>query len=277
VHGIASFLLAHLEFAGDGLAERAVQLARNTLAHYLADEVRRAQIETVFRTVAERILEGAATEELRATLRRSPLAPTTVNTLKAWLGANRENLIQSLNAGTLLASMSAVVLQYNRSGTITSLSDQTVMPFIIETWISGATFNAVFQLLVEREIRIGGNNRYPTVEDAVAICESGLGYEGAMILATIADLAEGDESDLPEVLALFQRQMKCGLYSLAALGFFEAGFADRVVAQRLAEAFPNVVDRQSARLAIQNVTAQAREVIEQYPAYFTSVLDELLT
>jgi hypothetical protein len=277
VHGIASFLLAHLEFAGDGLAERAVQLARNTLAHYLADEGRRAQIETVFRTIAERILEGAATEELRATLRRSPLAPTTVNTLKAWLGANREILMQSLSAGTLLASMSAVVLQYNRSGTITSLSDQTVMPLIIETWVSGATFSAIFQLLVERNIRIGGNNRYPTVEDAVAICESGLGYEGAMILATIADLAEGDESELPEVLALFQRQMKCGLYSLAALGFFEAGFADRVVAQRLAETFPNVVDRQSARLAIRNATAQVREFIEQYPAYFTSVLDELLT
>jgi hypothetical protein len=25
--------------------------------------------------------------------------------------------------------------------------------------------------------RFGGNSRYPTVEDAVAICENGLGYE----------------------------------------------------------------------------------------------------
>jgi hypothetical protein len=276
VHGIASFLLAHLEFAGDGLAERAVHLARNTLAHYLADEGRRTQIETVFRTIAERILEGAATEELRATLRRSPLAPTTVNTLKAWLAVNREILMQSLSAGTLLASMSAVVLQYNRSGTITSLSDQTVMTLIIENWVSGATFAAIFQLLVARNIRIGGNNRYPTVEDAVAICESGLGYEGAMILATIADLAEADEGDMPGALTLLQRQMKSGLTSLAALGFFEAGFGDRVVAQALAMAFPNVVDRQSARLATRNGTAQAREIIGQYPAYFTSVLNEPL-
>ena len=172
--------------------------------------------------------------------------------------------------------MSAIVLQYNRSGTITSLSDQTVMPFIIENWVSGATFDAIFQLLVERNIRIGGNNRYPTVEDAVAICESGLGYEGAMILATIADLAEGDEDELPSALTLLQRRMKSGLSSLAALGFFEAGFADRVVAQALAGAFPNVVDRQSARLATRNGAAQARESISQYPTYFASILDELL-
>ncbi|WP_461324327.1 DEAD/DEAH box helicase [Bradyrhizobium diazoefficiens] len=276
VHGIASFLLAHLDFAGEGLADRAAILARNTLAHYLADEARRAQIETVFRTIAERILQGAATEELRATLRRSPLAPTTVNTLKTWLEANRAILSEALSAGTLLASMSAVLLQYNRNSSMTSLSDQAVMPIIIENWISGATFAAIFRLLVERNIRIGGNNRYPTVEDAVAICESGLGYEGAMILATIADLAEDDEGDLPGALTLLQRQMKSGLSSLAALGFFEAGFADRVVAQALAEAFPNVVDRQSASLAARNATAQAREVVGPYPAYFTSVLNELL-
>jgi helicase len=111
--------------------------------------------------------------------------------------ANRAALIQSLNAATLLASMSAVMLQYNRSGTITSLSDQAVMPHIVESWIGGASFEGILQLLTDRNIRIGGNNRYPTVEDAVAICESGLGYEGAVILATIADLAEGDEGDLP--------------------------------------------------------------------------------
>jgi hypothetical protein len=97
-----------------------------------------------------------------------------------------------------------------------------------------------------------------------------------MILATIADLAEGDEGDLPGALALLQRQMKAGLTSAAALGFFEAGFADRVVAQALAVAFPNAFDRQSARLALRNAQAQAQEVVGQYPAYFVSVFQELL-
>jgi hypothetical protein len=71
--------------------------------------------------------------------------------------------------------------------------------------------------------------------------------------------------------------MKSGLTSLAALGFFEAGFADRVVAQGLAQVFPNVVDRQSARLALRNDQEQARQLIDPYPAYFTAVLQELVT
>ena len=266
-----------MDFAAEGLADRAVNLARNTLAHNLADEAHRTQIETVFRRVAERLLEGAATEDMRATLRQSPLAPTTVNTLKTWFEANRAPLTEAIGAGTLLASISAVILQYNRSSTITALSDATVMPLVIEKWVGGATFEAILGLLREHDIRIGGNNRYPTVEDAVAICESGLGYEGAMILSTIADLAETDEGELPGALALLQRQMKCGLTPAAALGFFEAGFADRIVAQALAQAFPNIVDRQSARLALRNDQEQARQLIDRYPAYFTAVLQELVT
>jgi superfamily II DNA/RNA helicase len=277
IHGIASFLLAHLDFAAEGLADRAINLAKNTLAYYLASEPRRAQIATIFRTVAERILEGAGTDQLRATLRRSPLAPTTVNKLKSWLEASRQALSQSLSDGSFLATMSAVMLEYNRNSTISSLSDQSVIPTVIESWVTGASFSAIFQVLAERDIWIGGNKRYATVEDAVALCENGLGYEGAMILATIADLAEEDEGELPAALALLQRQVKSGLTSVAALSFFEAGFADRIVAQALANAFPNVFDRQSARTAARGAVALAREVIAPYPAYFSSVLDELLT
>ncbi len=138
--------------------------AQTTLAHYLADEAQKSQIETVFRTIAERILAGAATDDLRATLRRSPLAPTTVNSLKEWLEANRVALTESLRAETFLATLSAVVLQYNRSSAITSLSDRSVMPDIIERWVQGADFTVISRLLTERGIRIGGNNRHPTVE-----------------------------------------------------------------------------------------------------------------
>ena len=68
VHGIASFLLAHLDFETMGLPERAVELAKNTLAHFLADEAQRAQIETLFRDVAEGLLAGAQTGDGRAAL-----------------------------------------------------------------------------------------------------------------------------------------------------------------------------------------------------------------
>ena len=122
---------------------------------------------------------------------------------------------------------------------------------------------------------MGGNLRRPIAEDAVALCESGLGYEGAMILATIADLAETEDDNLSISISLVQRQMKSGLPSEAACGFFEAGFADRVVAQSLAEEFPQVSDRQSARTAIRQNPQQVRTILDEFPAYFGNVAEEL--
>lgn len=275
VYGIVSFLLAHLDFSDERLAERAAELARNTLAHYLADVDQRVQIETLFRNVAQRLLEGAPTEDRRAILRRSPLPPASVNRLRDWLTENRTALLQAEAAGTLRESLTAVVLQHNNSNTISALSDRAIMPAIVDGWISGSSFSAIYDLMTASDVRIGGNRRRPIVEDVVALCENGLGYEGAMILATIADLAEGDEDNLSRSISVLQRQMKAGLPSQAACGFFEVGFADRVVAQSLALTFPQVSDRNSARATIRQANAQARIIINEFPAYFEDVLDEL--
>jgi hypothetical protein len=142
-------------------------------------------------------------------------------------------------------------------------------------WVRGASFANIYDFMIDRNIRLGGNRRRPSVEDAVALCENGLGYEGAMIVATIADLAEGGDEVLFNALSLLQRQVKMGLESQAALGFFEAGFADRVVAQSLADAFPNVADRQSAKAMIRANNERAAAILDQYPAYFINVLEEL--
>jgi helicase len=275
VHGIASFLLAHLDFAGDGMAERAVELARNTFAHYLANENQRVQIEALFQNVAERLLEGAPTEEARATLRRSPLAPTSVNRLRSWLSDNSTALLQAAQAGTLLATLTPVVLQHNKSPATLALSDRAILAEVIQAWIDGSPFATIHSILTASDVRIGGNRRRPIVEDAVALCEGALGYEGAMILATIADLAEDANDGLSNSISFLQRQMKAGLPSEAACGFFEAGFADRVVAQSLAEAFPQVSDRQSARAVIRQRNQQARAILNEFPAYFENVIDEL--
>ena len=56
-----------------------------------------------------------------------------------------------------------------------------------------------------------------------------------MIVAALADFAETSDDDLRGALALLQQQIKYGLNSTAAIGFFEAGFADRVVAMELAK------------------------------------------
>ena len=55
----------------------------------------------------------------------------------------------------------------------------------------GIVLAQILATLVEVDARIGGRKRKPTVEDAVALCEGGFGYDVAMIIASIADLLGG--------------------------------------------------------------------------------------
>lgn len=52
-----------------------------------------------------------------------------------------------------------------------------------------------------------------------------------MILASITDLAEPVSQELRDSVAAVQRQVKNGLQNDQANAFYEAGFADRIVAQ----------------------------------------------
>lgn len=278
IHGIATFLLAHADFGEPGLADRAVELAKNTLAHFLADEDHRAKIEQIFRQVAETLLAGATTEELRQAIRRSPLAPRAVKVLKDWLTANNAAVLQAVEANTLLELIIPVMLEHNGHSAITSLSDQAVLPQIVQSWVNGNAFSTILNILTANDVRIGGNERYPKIEDAVSICEGGLAYEGAMIIASLADLFESDGENEAVLTALkfLQRQIKTGLGTPAAIAMYEIGFSDRVVATRLAQAAPAVANFNAARAWVRNNPELARNTIVSFPAYFGTVLDELV-
>ena len=122
-------------------------------------------------------------------------------------------------------------------------------------------------------MRVGRSNA--TIEDAVALCENGFGYDAAMVVASLADLAEPVDPELQSALALLQRQMKHGLAEKAALAFLEAGFADRVVATALGQAWPEVRDRGSVRAICRNEPSAVRAVLDSMPSYFRAVATEL--
>jgi hypothetical protein len=275
IHGIAAFLLAHLDFNEEGVGDRAVLLATNTLAYFLADHARQAQIESIFRRVAES-LRDATTEDLRAAIRRSPLAPRSVLALRAWLRNNFDRIVLTGPLGQLSEVIIPTMLEHNRHPSLASLSDPGVLPEIVQAWIRGDPFSNVLELLRARDVRIGGRRRLPKIEDAVAICEGGLAYEGAMIVATLTDLwAETNNDFALNAFRVLQKQLKNGLFSEASIAMYELGFADREVARRLGDAFPNATSYGSAKASIRRTPEIARRSIAPFPLYFQNVLDEL--
>jgi hypothetical protein len=165
-------------------------------------------------------------------------------------------------------------MPYIRAPSIRSLSELAAVLPALEAWIAGASFQAIYEQLTEAGVKI--SNRKLKIEDVVALCENGFGYDMAMVVASLSDLCETLHDDLHSAFSLLQKRIKHGLSDVAAIAFFEAGFADRLVASALAERYPDVENRVHARAWVRNEAEPTRGILSAYPAYFTSVLDEML-
>lgn len=219
-----------------------------------------------------RLGEAAIDGDQRALIRRSPLPPAAVAELKTWLIENLETLKIAVQENRLFAEISPLALRFTTSRSIQAISHQGVVPRALEERVAGRSYAVIFDTLAEARVRVGRD--HVTVEDAVALCESGFGYDVAMIAASIADLAEELDDALHAGTSLLQKQIKYGLTDRAAIAFHEAGFADRHVASPLGLVWGNVVDRGGVRTACQQEET-IRAVLAHIPGYFVKVAAEL--
>jgi hypothetical protein len=272
VQSIATFLLSHVNFEDENAAERVAELAANTLAYHLADPRTRAALTELFQGIAAAVLHNADAD-LRSFIRKSPLSPAATTELRRWLEANLGSLIEASQGGRLLEAIYEQLATYLTSQSVRAFSDPAIVLPALQAWIDEQSFEAIHAPLSQANARI--SNRRAKVEDVVALCETGFGYDVAMIVAALADFAETLDDDLRGALALLQQQIKYGLNSTAAIGFFEVGFADRVVAMELANLFPEVRNRSEARTTVRQQAGAVRAALAEYPSYFSAVLVEV--
>ena len=271
VQNIAAFLVPNMTFAeGEDAAARIGELAANTLAFHLADGGTRIRLVEVFRSIGESIAANTDGDQ-RALIRRSPLPPAAVAELRVWLTHDLAGLHAAVAEGRLFDEVAPVALRFVTSRAIRAISPQDIIPRALREWVSGRSFATILETLVEASARVGGD--HVTVEDTVALCESGFGYDVAMIAASIADLTEGLAEDLHAAAALLQRQIKYGLTERSAIAFHEAGFADRHVAMLLGVVWGDVDDRAGVCIACQQEDVM-RAVLAHIPSYFMVVAAE---
>jgi hypothetical protein len=177
VQNVAAFLVANMTFAeGEDAAERTTELAANTLAYHLADEETRMRLVEVFRSIGVSVAVNTDGDQ-RALIRRSPLPPAAVAELTNWLNENFENLQTAVQENRLLAVISPLALRFSTSRAIQAISIQDLVPRALQEWVAGRSYAVIFDTLAEARVKVGRD--HVTVEDAVALCESGFGYDVA--------------------------------------------------------------------------------------------------
>ncbi|NUM71516.1 MAG: DEAD/DEAH box helicase, partial [Ignavibacteriaceae bacterium] len=281
---VESFLLSHWDESEDGLSEADVtHLAEETLAFFLADDQRKADILDLFQLLARNISSKIIDPVRRKSFGRTLYGVHDAQFIEGWVQANVASLLSIVDESVLLDFLWPLLTWQINSGLFTKFDKPEVLKEIAHGWISGKPFCDLLEIIRTQDVKmIWGTRRSDfKIDHVVDVCEGTLAYEGALVVGAVTEfivtLNQDGTGDLINRLQFFQKRLKYGLPTETTITLYELGFSDRVISQDLAISL-NLAATQKKDLlkALKKDRDGARAVMEKYPIYFKQRMNELL-
>jgi POLQ-like helicase len=285
---VESFLLAYWDESGAGQAfgaGRVGELAKRTLAYYLASVEQRAQLVQLFELLAANVTARVGEAERRQVYGRTLFGVGDTAALEKWVAENFERIAISEDDDELFNVVWPCIETRIKNDIFRKWRPAETIESFAKRWIAGDSFGALHESMTAAGVRIGvgAKPRKPKVENIVEMGENALGFHGAHVLGAMAELFDllspmddASEGEPMRLLQVLQKRLKYGLPAGACIVFYEAGFADRPLALELAGAVPEIVSRRDVGNAMRANRAAVGAVLDGYPRYFTEVLGRFI-
>lgn len=285
IYAIESYLMAHLDQDDFSSAQEEIQnIAKDTLAFTIADAQQKQDLLDLFRMLGENILQHVPIAAKRGAFSKSLKGVLDCLAIEKWVNENRQKLRGISEFSKLIECIWPIFYTQIANRTFKKVTPPDVLIFIIDSWCRGKPYYELLEILNDRNVRIGSGSRprYPTMDHVIDICENGVSFDGTLVVAAISEILQLDNNDedqaIIETLALFQKQLKYGLYSKSSILLYEIGLSDRVISQQLAALLKQNHNNKSSIIGeMRENPMQFRQLILNYPSYFENTLERLLS
>lgn len=287
IEAVESFLMNyHPDDEEAEMVERAKTLAAATFAYSLADEEERHELEEVFAYVAEHLDTRVPDSETQNRYGKNLLGVDFSVKIDEWVAANDFELGDCDSDDSLFETVWKLLRPVTANSDLIKLHPAEAAKDIALRWIRGEPYHQIKDALDKKSALIQHETRGDkiTYDTIVSMCEQAFSFEFCLHLAAIKEsygAHKGGEGLTPKQEADFDlllKRLKYGLPSLSAIAYFEAGFADRVIAQALTEIQNrwSVLSAYDAKRALRRNKIAANLLLDEMPAYYRSVLARIL-
>jgi superfamily II DNA/RNA helicase len=256
------------------------ELAKQTLAHFLATTEKKEQLVALFRMLAEFVEEYQPEIDLQQVYGKTLLGLIDSQRVKDWVRENAAGLLASIHStDELLKLVWPFVIEvldeiFNRY-----LPPSAVVA-VVHSWVQGDSFETIMGIWNDNDgaIRHGEGTRKTKMEDIAELCENAIGYQSTLIVAAIGEMLGAldidDAEDAIRALGILQKQLKYGIVGPDEITLYELGFADRVVVQVLRPIVSGAEGR-NIRVRIRTSAPALQDALNRFPRYFSVCLESL--
>ncbi|MDD2991422.1 MAG: helicase-related protein [Zoogloea sp.] len=284
IEAIESFLMTSRgEADSETFIATSRTLARETLAFSLATSAQQELLEGVFERVARRIEKIVPDAGTQARYGRTLLGVDAALAIDHWVDANLASLRFVDSADVLFEELWPLLTELSAEKRLKDTEPADALLNLARGWLAGKPFK---QLLTDLDaVEAGypfrkGRQRF-AIDSVVDLCEQTFGFQFALVLSAVrsafeaASLTEEEAAEFAGYTDLLQKRLKYGLPSQDAISYFEAGFSERVVAQKVAgKVFRGEANSLSeARALVRQYADEVGAMVKTFPSYFESVFE----
>jgi POLQ-like helicase len=284
IASVESYLMAQWDDSESGLQEERIEeLAKQTLAYFLADDEKQGQIVELCKLLAQNIKQHIQEVPKRKIYGKTLFGVRASIEIEKWVTEHIDDIFSCKDHDELLSTLWPIVADKIRNNTFKKCDPLEVLRDVAMGWIHGKPFQDLYEILSIGNARLisGTQRRHFKLDHLVDICENALAYDGTLVIGAVAELTEfirpSDAGGLISKLQKLQKRLKYGLPSSSAIILYELGFADRIVAMDLGNTIGvTLSDKQDAIRAIKRNEQNIRKRVEKYPSYFIDVFENLI-
>jgi superfamily II DNA/RNA helicase len=279
IRAVESYLMSHADPEQPEYGqENVISLAKGTLAHFLANETQKKQIEDLFWVLAQNIQTRIPDVKTRIAFGKTMYGVPDSLVISNWLIEHAANIPSEYTHQQLFEFFWPIIAINVHNPNFSKCNTPSALAVLGNSWIQGKTFELLYKEFIESGAKyMAGTQLWSyKIEDVIDICENGLAYHGILMLSAIIELIpslEIEEGDgLIDAIRILQKKIKYGLPDQMAIMLYELGFADRVVAIELSTLLIDIPVEKD--IVVHSLKAKQAEVFQKlnlYPSYFSEV------
>lgn len=257
-------------------------LAASTLAYSLTDEAMKASLVQLFELSATHIEQLVPEPARQATYAKTLLGAFDSKKVEVWV-LERADELRALS--TSEAWLQAVWPLFNAvidNKLLTGMEPAGISMQLAQGWMRGTSYRELIAMAKNAKASKPwgeAERRKLNEADVLQFLEGCLGFDCPLVAAAVGQFlfgATGLNEEEVGSLNEFQKSLAYGLPSKLAVSTYEAGLADRHIAQDIAiDIWLSGYEGSHFRAALPEYRDVVVGVLAAYPSYFSTVLDSL--
>ncbi|WP_317897759.1 DEAD/DEAH box helicase [Aurantibacillus circumpalustris] len=279
---IESYLMANSK-NNSVLEEKEIEdLATNTLAYHSSNEQVKQQIVKLFKEIAKNVDRSFPSAIKRQRYGKALYGVRDMQYIERWVVENITSLLLA-NTSTEMLSACWPLLQSQLSHSTFRKTEPKANVLILATdWLNGFTYNTIQKKQQELKTYVvaGSQRRKISIDKVIEICDGAFGFEAMLLVGAVREVVEvnyptADIQLLVRNLNRFQKRFKYGVKSELSNTFFELGFADRVICQKMADVDKNLKRTRRRIIDALYENSDYEELLMTFPSYYLQVFEEV--